>query len=129
MQTNKMRSEEIGVKKNKRNYPRPQRYFVHIIKRVILYALLIFFVFLTLLPLWSAVMTALKTQEALILSNPIEPPIKPSLDAFGTAFNELRKPILNSLMFTILATLLSCVLGPRWFLFRLVIPSISCSPP
>ncbi|NVM17107.1 MAG: carbohydrate ABC transporter permease [Candidatus Lokiarchaeota archaeon] len=79
--------------------------------RVILYFLLIFFAFLTLLPLWSAVMTALKTQEALIYSNPIQPPIKPSLDAFGTAFNELRIPILNSLTFTIPATIISCVLG------------------
>jgi len=81
------------------------------LSRVFLYILLLFFVFLTFLPLWSAVMTALKTQEALIYSNPIQPPIKPSLDAFGTAFNKLRIPILNSLTFTIPATILSCVLG------------------
>ena len=82
---------KIGLKKKR--LPNP--------KRVFLYFLLIFFVFLTLLPLWSAVMTALKTQKALIYSNPIELPVKPTLDAFGTAFNESRRPILNSLMFTI----------------------------
>lgn len=94
---------EIKIGSIKKRLPKPTR--------VILYLLLIFFVFLTLLPLWSAVMTALKTQEALIYSNPIQIPINPTLDAFGTAFNELRIPILNSLMFTIPATILSCVLG------------------
>lgn len=96
-----MKENKIGLKKMRLPHP----------TRVFLYFLLIFFVFLTLLPLWSAVMTALKTEEALIYSNPIQPPIKPSLEAFGTAFKELRIPILNSLMFTLPATILSCVLG------------------
>ncbi|MFX1587760.1 MAG: carbohydrate ABC transporter permease [Promethearchaeota archaeon] len=96
-----MKENKIGSKKMRLPHP----------TRIFLYFLLIFFVFLTLLPLWSAVMTALKTEEALIYSNPIQPPIKPSLEAFGTAFKELRIPILNSLMFTIPATILSCVLG------------------
>jgi len=95
--------KEIKIGSKKMRLPHPTR--------VLLYFLLIFFAFLALLPLWSAVMTALKTQEALIYSNPIQPPIKPSLDAFGTAFNKLRIPILNSLTFTIPATILSCVLG------------------
>ncbi|MFX0058961.1 MAG: carbohydrate ABC transporter permease [Candidatus Heimdallarchaeota archaeon] len=96
-----MKENKIGSKKMRLPHP----------TRIFLYFLLIFFVFLTLLPLWSAVMTALKTEEALIYSNPIQPPIKPSLEAFGTAFKELRIPILNSLMFTLPATILSCVLG------------------
>lgn len=81
------------------------------LNRVILYSLLIFFIFLTLLPLWSAIMTALKTQEALVYSSPVQPPLNPTLEPFGTAFRELRHPILNSLMFTIPATIISCILG------------------
>ncbi|MBA7518751.1 Diacetylchitobiose uptake system permease protein DasC [subsurface metagenome] len=95
--------KEIKIGSKKKRLPNP--------KRIFLYFLLILFVFLTFLPLWSAIMTALKTQEALIYSNPIQPPTNPSLAAFGTAFNELRISILNSLMFTIPATFLSCILG------------------
>lgn len=101
MEGKRVKENKIGLKKMRLPHP----------TRVFLYFLLIFFVFLTLLPLWSAVMTALKTEEALIYSNPIQPPIKPSLEAFGTAFKELRIPILNSLMFTLPATILSCGLG------------------
>lgn len=101
MEGKRVKENKIGSKKMRLPHP----------TRIFLYFLLIFFVFLTLLPLWSAVMTALKTEEALIYSNPIQPPIKPSLEAFGTAFKELRIPILNSLMFTLPATILSCVLG------------------
>ncbi len=96
-----MKTKKIGQKKKR----------LPNFNRVFLYFLLMFFVILTLLPLWSAIMTALKTQEALIYSNPIQPPVKPTLEPFGTAFKELRGPILNSLMFTIPATLLSCILG------------------
>ncbi|MEE9378739.1 MAG: carbohydrate ABC transporter permease [Candidatus Lokiarchaeia archaeon] len=96
-----MKTNKIGTKKKR----------LPNLNRVFLYFLLIFLIILTLLPLWSAIMTALKTQEALIYSNPVELPIKPTLEPFGIAFNELRGPILNSLMFTIPATLLSCILG------------------
>lgn len=80
-------------------------------RRVALYTLLIFFVLLTLLPLWAAIMTAFKTEKDLIYTIPLEPPSSPTMEPLVTAFDIMKRPLLNSLTFTATATVLSCVLG------------------
>ncbi len=80
-------------------------------KRVILYILLIFFVIVTLLPLWAGIMTAFKTEEDLIYTTPLEPPSSPTTEPLETTFIILQRPLLNSLIFTSVATILSCFLG------------------
>jgi glucose/mannose transport system permease protein len=80
-------------------------------RRVALYILLIFFVFLIFLPLWAAVMTAFKTQADLVYTTPLEPPLSPTLEPLTTAFDMMKRPLLNSFTFTIAATILSCILG------------------
>lgn len=79
--------------------------------RVLLYVILFILVIITLLPLWSAVMTAFKSQEDLQTTAPYEPSPSPSLDALITTFDIMIRPMMNSLTFTIAATVLSCVIG------------------
>ncbi|MCR4428124.1 MAG: carbohydrate ABC transporter permease [Caldiserica bacterium] len=81
------------------------------IGRFFLYLILIFFVILFLLPLWSALVTALKTEEDLIYTTPIEPPQNPTLEPLKTTLSVMGRPLLNSLSFTLGATLLSCLFG------------------
>jgi glucose/mannose transport system permease protein len=89
--------------KNVGRFPKP--------RRVALYILLILFVFLVFLPLWAAVMTAFKTEEDLIHTTPLEPPRSPTLEPLLTTFDIMKRPLLNSITFTLAATVLSCILG------------------
>ncbi|MFX1389330.1 MAG: carbohydrate ABC transporter permease [Promethearchaeota archaeon] len=82
-----------------------------LLKRVILYTILIIAVFITLLPLWSGIMSALKTQADLSLTPPLSPPTTPTFDPFIYAWQELHIPLFNSIIFTTVATVLSCLLG------------------
>jgi glucose/mannose transport system permease protein len=81
--------------------------------RIGLYAALLALVAFYLSPLESAIMTAFKTQTGFFETSPIVPP-GPStftLAAWGDAFARLRSGLVNSLVFTIPATLLSATLG------------------
>jgi glucose/mannose transport system permease protein len=84
-------------------FPRP--------RRIIVYALLIVFVFLFLLPLWTDFTTSFKSLHDIIYTAPVEPPVSPTIEPLITAFNLMARPLLNSLTFTIIAMLLSCLLG------------------
>lgn len=79
--------------------------------RVILYILLVFFVFVFLLPLWTCITTSFKTLEDVIYTVPVELPLSPTTEPLITAFNIMERPLLNSFIFTIAATILSCLLG------------------
>lgn len=80
-------------------------------RRIALYILLTFFVFIFLLPIWTGLTTSLKTREEIIYSTPLDPPLSPSTEALETAFGIMKRPLLNSLTFTVAATILSCILG------------------
>ncbi len=79
--------------------------------RLILYVVLIFLAFVYLLPLWSAITTSLKTGKQVTMTTPIQLVLPPYFGAYKTAFSELRKPILNSLLFTTFATIFSVMIG------------------
>lgn len=79
--------------------------------RITLYILLLAFVFTSVLPLWTCVMTALKTVQDVIYTLPLEPPTSPTLEPMMQAFDILKRPLLNSFAFTVLATIFSCALG------------------
>jgi glucose/mannose transport system permease protein len=83
--------------------PRPER--------IIVYVLLAFFAFTSLLPLWTCLMTSLKTMNDVIYTMPLEPPPSPTLEPIIQAFDIMKRPLLNSFMFTMLATIFSCALG------------------
>lgn len=80
-------------------------------KRTILYIVLIAIAFIMLLPLWTGIMAAFKTQADLKLTTPLEPPLKPTLEPLISAWELLQRPLINSLVFTSLATIFSCLLG------------------
>lgn len=82
-----------------------------IIKRVILYAILSIALIITVIPLWSGIMSAFKTQADLSLTSPLAPPTIPTLEPFFYAWQELQRPLINSILFTSLATIISCLLG------------------
>jgi glucose/mannose transport system permease protein len=80
-------------------------------QRIILYLLLAFFSFTSLLPLWTCLMTSLKTMNDVIYTIPLEPPPSPTLEPVIQAFDIMKRPLLNSFMFTMPATIFSCALG------------------
>ncbi|MFX0010235.1 MAG: carbohydrate ABC transporter permease [Candidatus Hermodarchaeota archaeon] len=94
---------------------RSRRYIItkvkRIIKRTILYAILIIALIVAVIPLWSGIMSAFKTQADLSLTSPLAPPSIPTFEPLIAAWQELQKPLINSIMFTTLATIFSCLLG------------------
>jgi len=82
-----------------------------IIKRVILYAVLIVALIVTVIPLWSGIMSAFKTQADLSLTSPLAPPSILTFEPLIYAWQELQGPLINSVLFTTLATIFSCLLG------------------
>ena len=81
------------------------------LRRVTLYVLLVFLAFLFLLPLWTNITTSFKTLNDVTYTTPMEPPLTPTTEPLITAFNIMQRPLLNSLTFTVAATILSCLLG------------------
>ncbi|MFW5937646.1 MAG: carbohydrate ABC transporter permease [Halanaeroarchaeum sp.] len=81
--------------------------------RIALYATLVLLVAFYLSPLESAIMTAFKTQQGFVETSPFVPPALAefTLDPWFAAFDRLRQGLVNSLLFTIPATMLSATLG------------------
>lgn len=79
--------------------------------RVLLYGLLVLFAGITLLPLWSCVVTALKTSKEVVITTPIMPPLQPTLAPLVNALDFLRRPLMNSLVLVVAGTVVSCFLG------------------
>jgi len=79
--------------------------------RVSLYVLLVFLVFVFLLPLWTMITTSFKTVQDVIYTIPLEPPLSPTIEPLISSLNIMERPLLNSLTFTVAATILSCLLG------------------
>lgn len=81
------------------------------LRQVALYIMLVFLVFLFLLPLWTLGTTSLKTDQDVIFTVPLEPPPSPTVKPLMMAFDIMKRPLLNSFTFTAAATILSCLLG------------------
>jgi glucose/mannose transport system permease protein len=81
------------------------------LNRIILYILLGFFAILSLLPLWSCVVTALKSSKEVILTTPVTPPLHPTLAPLIESLDYLKRPLINSLVLVISGTVVSCFFG------------------
>lgn len=81
------------------------------INRIILYILLGLFAILSLLPLWSSVVTALKTSKEVITTTPVTPPLHPTLVPLMESLNYIKRPLINSLVLVVSGTMISCFLG------------------
>jgi len=76
------------------------------------YGLLILLVAVYLLPFESGIMTSFKTRSGYLTTGPISPPFGVfTLQPWQTAWNTLQQHFVNSLAFTIPATLFSALLG------------------
>jgi len=80
-------------------------------ERIILYVLLAFFIFTSVLPLWTCLMTSLKTAQDVIYTIPVQLPHSPTLEPMMQAFDIMKRPLVNSFAFTMFATIFSCTLG------------------
>jgi glucose/mannose transport system permease protein len=80
-------------------------------ERMLLYVVLAILVLTSVLPFWTCVMTAFKTEQDVIYTMPLEPPPSPTLQPMMQAFEILKRPLLNSFAFTLFATIFSCTLG------------------
>jgi glucose/mannose transport system permease protein len=79
--------------------------------RVVIYALLIFFAIIYLVPVYLVVTTSLKASADVNLNSIWELPRALSLESFGTAINKLSPNFINSVILTVPATALSALLG------------------
>lgn len=79
--------------------------------RVLIYIFLITMAVIYLLPLWGALMTSLKSEEEVDLTNPLSLPRETTGAAYAEAYQLLRKPLLNSILITLGGTLGSVGLG------------------
>lgn len=81
------------------------------LSRVALYAVVILFAFLFLLPFWTAITTSLKPSEEVALGRPTEFPTSPTIEPYLSAFDSLKRPLLNSLVFATVAMTLQCLIA------------------
>jgi glucose/mannose transport system permease protein len=79
--------------------------------RVLLYIVLILLAFAIVLPFWAGITTSLKTSIDVIYTIPVEPPPSPTFAPWMDALGIMGRPLLNSLAFTIFATIFSCIIG------------------
>jgi glucose/mannose transport system permease protein len=89
-----------------------------ILARIMLYAVLIFFAFAFLLPFWADITTSLKSDQAVRETIPFAPPTSPTVEPLITSLLGsppsiigMERPLLNSLAFTVFATVFSCLIG------------------
>ena len=80
------------------------------LSRVLLYALMLIFAFFCMLPIYSAVNIALKSGEELV-KGPATLVMRPTFMSFVKAFKLINKNLVNSIKFTVPATLISTILG------------------
>ena len=89
----------------------PSRLLSTRILHFIFYVLLVCFAVFFLLPFWGALTTSLKTAQEVAVTNPLSLPEKATFSAYLQAFDELKKPLLNSLLITIGGSFGSVFLG------------------
>lgn len=78
---------------------------------VMYYALLVIYVLFCLLPFWGALTTSLKTMQEVNTTSSLALPETVTFEAYLSALDELKGPLLNSLIITIGGALGSVFLG------------------
>ncbi|QSG16241.1 carbohydrate ABC transporter permease [Halapricum desulfuricans] len=82
------------------------------LNRIALYVALLLMVVVYLSPLESGIVTAFKTQQGFFETSPFAPALGEfTVDPWFNAFDRLRSGLVNSLLFTIPATVLSALFG------------------
>src|SRR6056297_1448500 len=78
--------------------------------KTIIYIILLCAAFFYLFPIYSAVNTSLKSNEELRFG-PVQTVQDPTFDNYRSSFNSIKRPLLNTAIFTIFATAVSSILG------------------
>src|SRR6056297_1320403 len=78
--------------------------------KTIIYIILFCAAFFYLFPIYSAVNTSLKTNEELRFG-PVQTVQEPTFDNYKLSFDSIKRPLLNTAIFTIFATAVSSMLG------------------
>lgn len=86
------------------------RWHMHVLHTVY-YLLMILFIVFYMLPFWGTLTTSFKSNNEVMTSNPVALPSEFTLEGYGTAFEELKIPLLNSLIITLGGALGSVFLG------------------
>lgn len=84
---------------------------LRVVRRVVVYALLILMAALFLIPVFMVLMTSLKSSAEATLSGMWTLPLSPNLDSFGEAINRLGPNFVNSVNLVVPATLISSIIG------------------
>jgi glucose/mannose transport system permease protein len=80
------------------------------IGRILIYFALIVATFFYIFPIYSAFNTSLKTNEELMYG-PVKVTTNPTFENYSKAFETIKRPMLNTIIFTICATAISAFLG------------------
>ena len=109
MQTNAgiQRSKAGQQAQTVRIKPRWHMTALHIVYYLIMAAFLIFY----MLPFWGTVMTSFKTNSEVMISTPITPPTRWTLEGYASAMEELGMPLMTSLVVTVFGAAGSVFLG------------------
>jgi len=81
-----------------------------VIIKIIIYIVLVMALAFYIFPIYSAINTSLKTDEELMWG-PVQLIEKPTFSNYVKAFRIIKKPMLNTVIFTFLATAFSALLG------------------
>ena len=90
--------------KQKRNWS------LHLL-HVVYYLVMIAFVVFYMLPFWGTLTTSLKSNNEVMTSNPVAWPLEITSEGYVNAFEELKDPLINSLIITIGGAFGSLFLG------------------
>lgn len=86
------------------------RWHMHVLHTVY-YLLMLLFIVFYMLPFWGTLTTSFKSNNEVMTSNPVALPTEFTMEGYATAFDELKLPLLNSLIITLGGALGSVFLG------------------
>ena len=89
--------------------PRP-RWHLHAL-HVLYYLIMVAFLVFYMLPFWGTLTTSFKTNNEVMTSSPVALPMEVTTEGYVSAFEELKIPLLNSLIITIGGAAGSLILG------------------
>lgn len=96
-----------------------EKYIIYF-KMFVVYTILVFVLFVWLLPLYITIITAFKSDREIYTSNVLEPPSQPLLEPWLNAWNAISRGFFNSLIVSIPSTFLAVLIGSMagYFLAR-----------
>ncbi|RLE84410.1 MAG: carbohydrate ABC transporter permease [Thermoprotei archaeon] len=83
----------------------------YLIKISLIYSILILFSIIWLMPFYIALVTSLKSHRETYVTNVLQPPSSPRIEAWIEAWSRLARPFFNSLLISVVSTFLCVIIG------------------